>query len=62
MYEKAIEIDPYEDLLHLGLMKCLLQLKMPSSAKMHFENYRLSLLKDLGNEPVPELQAFADKI
>jgi len=62
LYEKAIEIDPYQDFLHLGLMKCLVQLKMPSSAKAHFEHYRRSLLKELGNEPMPELQAMAEKI
>jgi LuxR family transcriptional regulator, maltose regulon positive regulatory protein len=62
LFEKAIEIDPYQDHLHLKLMKCLVDLKMASSAKKHFENYRKTLTLDLGNEPMPELQAFAKTI
>jgi LuxR family maltose regulon positive regulatory protein len=61
LYEKAIEIDPYQDFLHLGVMKCLLQLRMPSAAKTHYENYRHLLLKELGYGPMPELQALAER-
>jgi LuxR family transcriptional regulator, maltose regulon positive regulatory protein len=61
LYEKAIQIDPYQDFLHLGLMKCLVNLRIPSAAEKHYENYRQSLLDELGNEPMPELQAFVDR-
>jgi two-component SAPR family response regulator/Tfp pilus assembly protein PilF len=62
LYEKAIEIDPYQDLLHLGVMKCLVQLRRPASAKVHFEKYRQNLLAELGSEPMPELREFLEGI
>jgi two-component SAPR family response regulator len=62
LYEKAIEIDPYQDLLHLGVMKCLVQLRRPASAKVHFEKYRQNLLAELGSEPMPELRELVEGI
>ena len=55
-YEKAIGNNMYQDLLHLGLMKCLLKLKAPAAARKHYIQYRALLLKDLGVEPGGELR------
>jgi len=61
LYEKAIELDPFQDQLHLGLMRCLVQLNLIYAARLHFEEYRSTLMNELGNEPMPELQAFINE-
>ena len=61
-YELAISIDPFQDHLHLGLMKCLVDMKSPSAAKAHFKNYIHILDKELGIEPLEELQVFYNAI
>jgi two-component SAPR family response regulator len=62
LYSQAISNDPYQDSLHLGLMKCLVQLNAPAAAKAHYIQYRRTLLDDVGVEPVEELQSFAGRI
>jgi two-component SAPR family response regulator len=61
-YEKAIAMDPYQDYLHLGLVKCLLTMKSPAAAKAHYMNYLRILHEDLGVEPMPELKDIFDRI
>jgi len=55
LFEKAIEYDPYQDHLHMGLMQCLLELKFPALAKTHFINYRKKLQEDLNLDPISEM-------
>jgi len=62
IYIRAITSDPYQDSLHLGLMKCLVQLKAPAAAKTHYVEYLRTLLDEVGMEPGEELQVFARKI
>jgi len=62
LYEVAISLDPYQDYLHLALMKCLVNLKSPTSAKAHFKSYAKILEKELGIEPIKELQEFYTSI
>ena len=62
IFEKAIEFDPYQDYLHLGLMKCLLELKLPALAKTHFINYRKKIREDLKIEPLIELVELFEQI
>ena len=62
LFEKAIEFDPYQDFLHLGLMKCLVKLKLTALAKKHFLNYRKKLQEDLKLEPVDELYEYFNGI
>ena len=61
-YELAIFLDPFQDHLHLALMKCLVDMKSPSAAKAHFKNYLHILDKELGIEPLEELQVFYNAI
>jgi DNA-binding SARP family transcriptional activator len=62
LYELAISLDPYQDQLHLELMKCLVDMKSPTAAKAHFKNYCRLLDKELGIEPLTELQEFYKSI
>lgn len=62
LYELAISLDPFQDHLHLALMKCLVDLKSPSAAKAHYKNYLHILDKELGIEPLEELQAYYNEI
>jgi two-component SAPR family response regulator len=61
-YELAISLDPYQDYLHLALMKCLVDLKSPAAAKAHFRSYVRILDKELGIEPLEELEEFYKSI
>ena len=61
-YELAISIDPYQDHLHLALMKCLVDMKAPAAAKAHFKYYARILDQELGIEPLEELKAFYKSI
>jgi two-component SAPR family response regulator len=62
LYELAISLDPYQDYLHLALMKCLVDLKSPTAAKAHFRSYVRILEKEIGSEPIEELQEFYKSI
>lgn len=62
LYELAISLDPFQDHLHLALMKCLVDMKSPSAAKAHFKNYTYILDKELGIEPLEELQIYYNAI
>ena len=62
LYESAISLNPYEDHLHLALMNCLVNMKAPAAAKAHFKNYARILDKELGIEPLEELQNFYKSI
>ena len=61
-YEKAIDLDPFQDHLHLGLVKSLIGLKSPISAKAHIKKYVRKLHDELGVEPIPELRDLIEKI
>ena len=55
LFEKAIEFDPYQDYLHVGLIQCLINLNFTASAKAHYNNYCRKLSDDLNIEPINEL-------
>jgi two-component SAPR family response regulator len=61
-YEKAIALDPYQDHLHLALVKCLVQMKSPSAARAHYLNYLKLLHDDLGVEPMEEFKELFSKL
>jgi len=61
-YEKAIDLDPYQDYFHLGLIKSLIGLKSPITAKAHYTNYVQTLHNELGVDPIPELRNLFDNI
>ena len=62
LYEYAVSMDPYQDQLHLELMKCLVNLKSPAAAKAHYKNYAQILEEELGVEPLDELQEFYNSL
>jgi two-component SAPR family response regulator len=62
LYIQAIAIDPYQDYLHLALMKCMVEMKAPAAAKAHYHDYLYLLREDLGIKPLRELQDFYNSI
>ena len=62
LYDLAISLDPYQDHLHLALMKCLVAMKSPAAAKAHFKNYIRILKKELDIDPLEELLVYYSSI
>lgn len=62
LYDRIIEVDPYQDQVHLAIMQCLVDSGSPSAAKAHYKEYEALLRKDLNAEPLPELQHFVGQL
>ena len=62
LYERILAIDPYQDQIHLDLMKCLVEAGAATAAKAHFKSYRELLTDELQAEPVEELRKYYEKI
>jgi ATP/maltotriose-dependent transcriptional regulator MalT/DNA-binding SARP family transcriptional activator len=61
-YEKAIELDPYQDYFHLGLLKSLIGMRSPAAAKAHYINYVRLLRDEVGVAPILELSKLFENI
>ncbi len=62
LYEKAIEIDNYQDGAHAGLMRALVGLGLNSLASAHYVNYAALLEAELKTIPTDELTALYNTI
>ncbi|KAA3648835.1 MAG: tetratricopeptide repeat protein [Chloroflexi bacterium] len=62
LYEKILSLDPYQDQIHLDLMKCLVAEGSASAAKAHFKSYEELLIDELQAEPQDELRKYYEKI
>ena len=62
LYEKILSIDPFQDQIHLDLMKCLVAEGSASAAKAHFKSYEELLVDELQTEPQDELRRYYEKI
>lgn len=45
-YERAIELEPYEDVFHRAIMECWVNAGLKTNAKNHFRQYRKKLEKE----------------
>lgn len=62
LYERIIEVDPYQDQVHLAIMQCLVESGSTSAAKAHYKGYEALLRKELNAEPLPQLQQFVGQL
>lgn len=62
LYEKALAVDPYQDQLHLALMKCLVRAGSPTAAKAHYQAHKEFIKRELQADPSPELRAYYDQL
>lgn len=62
LYKKIVDVDPYQDKVHLAIMQCHANAGSPSAAKAYFQEYREMLHDELNAEPIPALQDFVDKL
>ena len=62
LYERILLIDPYQDQIHLDLMKCLVAIGSATAAKAHFISYKELLTDELQAEPLEELRLYYEKI
>ena len=60
--EKALEIEPYEESIHLHLMRGMLRSGKSKSALWHYEYTEQLLKKELGVEPSPIMKEMLRKI
>lgn len=60
--EKAINIQPYEEIIHLNFMEALINLKQHSYALIHYEFFTRRLFNDLGVVPSKKLTELYKKI
>jgi DNA-binding SARP family transcriptional activator len=62
LYDRVIEIDPYRDEAHAGIISCLTRMGAPAAARAYFLAYKKVLYDDLGAQPTSALQAIYDRI
>jgi two-component SAPR family response regulator len=62
LYNKAISLDSYQDIFHVGLIKTLIAMGDRSSAISHINQYQQTLMDELGIELSPELVELIDLI
>lgn len=60
--EKAIEIDPLDELLHIQLISALIRTQQLRQAALHYDHIVGLLDKELGIQPSPELEALYREI
>lgn len=60
--EKAIQIKPYEEIIHLSFMEALVNLDQHSYALIHYEYFTKKLYNDLGIAPSKSLTQLYKKI
>lgn len=60
--EKAINIKPYEELIHVSFMEALVELKQNSYALIHYEFFTKKLFNDLNMVPSKRLKQVYKKI
>jgi len=60
--EPALALDPFNDVWHLYKMQCLKVQGAHASAKAYYQAYRRRLQREMGIDPAPELQRFADQL
>lgn len=61
-FRRILGLEPYEDDIHLQLMKCLVQSGDKIRAREHFENYKIELRKTIGVAPSAALQTYYDEL
>jgi len=62
LYEKSLSIDPYQDQVHLEIMRCLVGAGSPNAARAYFRSYRDMLKDELKTEPQPEILEFYQQL
>ena len=62
LYERAIEIDNFQDGAHVGLMKALVGLGLSSLAEAHYVKYAELLKTELNTNPTEELIVLYNKV
>lgn len=60
--EKAVTINPYEEVIHMNFMEALAKLKQESYALIHYEFFTRKLYNDLGEKPSRDLVELYKKI
>ncbi len=62
LYEKIIQLEPYHDEAHAGLMDCLVLFGQPNAARRHFLAYEKQLWAELNTSPPPALRERYEKL
>lgn len=61
-YERIIALDPFQDEIHLAIIRCLAAAGMPSAARSHYLYYKENLWNELQLQPEPALQEFYENL
>lgn len=58
LFQRAVELDPYQDELHLSLIRCLVGMGDYQQAKKHYDGYATILQNEMGLSPSKDLTQF----
>ena len=58
IFQRAVELDPYQDELHLSIIRCLVGMGDYQQAKKHYDGYASILQKEMGLSPSKDLTQF----
>jgi LuxR family transcriptional regulator, maltose regulon positive regulatory protein len=61
-YERIVALDPFQDEIHLAIIRCLAADGLSSAARAHYHFYKENLWKELQLEPEPALQAYYENL
>jgi ATP/maltotriose-dependent transcriptional regulator MalT/DNA-binding SARP family transcriptional activator len=62
IFQRAIEIEPFRDDIHLWVLRCLVGMGDFQLAKKHYHEYTFTLQKELGLSPSEELTQLIDNL
>ena len=62
IYQKAVVIEPYDESLHLSLLRALIDNGMQQTALQHYNNITEQFQREFGIDPSPELIALHKEI
>jgi two-component SAPR family response regulator len=60
--ERALEMEPYEEIVHINLLNAMLKSGQSKKAMDHYQYFEILLHKEMGLEPSPALKSMLRKI
>ena len=62
IFQRAVELDPYQDNIHLLIVQCLVIMGDSHQAKNHYDRYASTLQNEMGITPSEDLTQFIVKL